>query len=74
MFFIYPCSDYLSQLIPEVRAQINQKGELANFPNYKTMRQNSGTIAMYTRPQVNSLSYYIQWMLIKCKDEIIDFI
>lgn len=74
MFFIYPCSDYISQLIPEVRDQIVPNGELANFPNYKTILQNKGSIAKYTIPQINSLSYYIQWMLHKSKDEIIDFI
>lgn len=74
MFFIYPCHNFMKRLIPEVKNEINKKGKLANFPNFKTVMQNKNEIAAYTREQVNILSYYIQWILKESIDEIIDFI
>lgn len=74
MYFIYPCTDYINQLSSEIRDQMNPGGELERFPNYKTILQNKGALGMYTRAQCNSLLYYIQWLLIKTKKEILDFI
>ena len=61
LIVIQPSTDFIANLPEDTRSKLNS--DFANFPNYKTVAQNPGSVIMLTKPQVNLMAAYTEWCM-----------
>lgn len=63
LIMLQPSADFLSHLPDPIRDEIAPTKEFSDFPNYKTVGQNQGSVITLTERQVNLMAAYTEWCM-----------